>query len=74
MEMTRSWDGFEVGKPLGKKNEGWSLQVSRLLSHRKANPNQNQKKKKMGKIQGVTLLGGWTRRWWKLTVDALKLK
>ena len=22
MEMTRSWDGLEVGKPLGKRNQG----------------------------------------------------
>ena len=22
MEMARSWDGFEVGKPLGKMNQG----------------------------------------------------
>jgi hypothetical protein len=39
-----------------ERNQGWSLQVSRLLSHRKANPDQNKKEKEMGKIQGVTNL------------------
>jgi hypothetical protein len=38
-----------------ERNQRWSLQVSIPLSHRKAKPNENQKKK-MGKIQGVTNL------------------
>ena len=53
--MIGSWDDLEVGMPLGKRNQGWSFQVPRLPNHEEAKPDQNQKKK-MGKIQGVTNL------------------
>ena len=56
MGMKRSWDGFRGWQATREEKSRVILSGSKTTKPRKAKPDQNQKKKEMGKIQGVTNL------------------